>query len=117
MSKFKRTKAITLPTLKMKIGDPIYVTILEVNRKENKKEKDPETGENKIVPVAKVTNLSDGENYELVCGAALIAQIEENYTKDELSGKSFEITKHDKKTGKRYHTYTIYEIDPEEGEK
>ena len=65
----------------------------------------------KKVPVARVINLEDGEQYEVVLGSTLISQLQDNYPEDAVNGKSFEITKHGKKTGKRYHTYTVYEIE------
>ena len=107
---FKRTKAITLPTLKTVIDASIFVTIKGIHFSESK-EKDAETGEFKKVPVARVINLEDGEQYEVVLGSTLISQLQDNYPEDTVNGKSFEITKHGKKTGKRYHTYTVYEIE------
>lgn len=106
---FARKKALTVPTLKMVIDTPIYVTIEEIKHKFTK------NGEADLLPVATVVNLEDGKRYQLVLGSVLIANLQENYpTENDVFGKSFEITKHNKKTGKDYHTYTIYEIEADE---
>lgn len=121
MSKFTRKKALTLPTLKMVIDTPIYVKINDIKHKESLDEKtgkikvNKDTGEPELLPVASVVNLETGELNELVMGSVLIKNIQEAFpTESDVFGKCFEITKHNKKTGKRYHTYTIFEIEENE---
>lgn len=117
---FKRKKAVTVPTLKMAIDKPIYVKFEAITRKQTLDKKtgeikiDSKTGEIDLLPVAKVINLETGENNELVLGSVLIAQLEAEYTAEEITGKCFEIEKHNKPSGKDYHTYSIYEIEGDE---
>lgn len=119
MTKFTRKKSISLPILKFETGSTLFVKILEIKTKPDIEKKtgkpkiDPQTGEIKNISVAKVIELESMEEYELVLGAVLVSQLEENYEKEAINGKSFEITKIDKKPGKGYYTFQIYELDSE----
>lgn len=108
--RYKRVKAVTLPTKKVNVGEPIYITILNITIKESKNK----NGEMKPLPIAQAVNLDDGEMVEIVLGAALYAQLMESYGDQNIKDKSFEITKLNKKEGKEYFSYSVHEIDPEE---
>lgn len=110
---FKRKRAVTVPTKKVNVDEPIYITITELAIKEDKKNLDKETGEPKTLPVARAVDLETGELCEVVLGAALFGTLKETYG-DEIAGKSFEVTKKNKKAGKDYYSYIVHEIDPEE---
>lgn len=110
---FKRVKAVTLPTRKMNVDEPAYLTInsIKITKSQNI---DKTTGEKLDLPVAQCIDLESGELCEVVLGAALISTLVETYTLEGVNGKSFEITKINKKAGKEYYSYTVFEIDPNE---
>lgn len=103
---FKRTKSVSLPTLKWETGSTIYVEFLKPI--EVRKTVDPKTKEEKDIEVAVVRNLENDRQYDLVCGVVLKKEMDIVYENDSYKGKVFELTKHPVK-GKRYHTFEIYE--------
>jgi hypothetical protein len=109
--KFNVVKNVTLPLLKMVDEKEIYVRIeTEVFAgKEVVKKK----GEEQLAPaeLMRVINWETGEEMEIIVNSVLKGTLEEEYVDGSYVGKSFAITRHAKKQGKRYHTFTIKEID------
>ena len=107
----KVVKAVTRPTLSLTPHTPVYVRILKeiyVGKEIKGTEKDADT---KPADIADIINLETGKEQQLVIGAVVKANFEEAYPKASYVGKSFMITKLDKKEGKRYFNYEISEIE------
>lgn len=109
--KYTRLRAVTLPTLRLVEETAVHVTITspmaqsQVSQRPDKdgKVKEPAT-------VCNVTDLDTGELTQIICGAALKGILNETYPNDGYVKKSFEIIKHAKAAGKRYNTYSVFEI-------
>ena len=106
----KVVKAVTRPTLTLEQNTPVYVRILkgiyvgkEIKGSEKKADAKP-------ADIADIINLETGKEQQLVVGAVVKSNFEECYPKESYVGKSFMITKLDKKEGKRYFNYEISEI-------
>ena len=110
-NKVKVVKAVTRPTLSLEVGKPVYVQItkpLYVGKEIKGSEKKADT---KPADIADVINLETGKEQQLVIGAVVKSNLEESYEKNAYVGKSFMITKLEKKEGKRYFNYEISEIE------
>lgn len=110
--KFKRMRSVTLPTFRLEEEKTIYVTIdspMAVSSFAGKPDKDGKAKE--PATVCTVTNVETGEIGHIIVGAVLKGILNETYAKDAYVGKSFEITKHAKANGKRYNTYSLFEIE------
>ena len=106
---FKRKKAVTLPVLKMTIGTPRFLQFLgEVEEKKTTEKVEGKVQESTIDLVHAV-DLETGEEGVLVVGTTLKSNLSEAYEK--INSLKFEITKLAKKDGKRYHTYSVYEVE------
>lgn len=109
---YKRVRAVTLPTLKLIDDKAVHVTItgpMHVSTAQQRPGKDGKVMEPAtVLPVA---DLDTGEITQVVAGAVLKGILTESYPKDSYVEKSFEITKHPKATGKRYNTYSVFEIE------
>jgi len=110
--KFQRTRTLTLPTLRLVDEVAVNVTatgLMHTSTATQKPGKDGKVME--PATVLPVTDLETGEVTQIILGAVLKGILEETYPKDSYVGLSFEITKHAKATGKRYNTYSVFEID------
>lgn len=112
---FKVKKALTLPVLKLKPGEEVYVQFTtpmyvgkDTGQVMNGKKMDPAT-------IAKVIDLTTGEMHTLICATVLQKEINENYPGDEYVGKAFAITL-TKVPEKKYNLYTILEIEADEAQ-
>ena len=111
--KYQRTRSVTLPQLKLTDETPVYVRFMQPmfvskviqKAKPGEAPKDPAT-------VVMVTNIETGELMQLIVGAALKGILTEEYAGDAYVDKNFEIVKHEKAPGRRYNTYSVYEIEP-----
>jgi len=107
----KVVKAVTRPTLTLVQGVPVYVKILKpiyVGKEIKGTEKNADA---KPADIADIVNLETDKEQQLVVGAVVKSNFEEAYPKDAYVGKSFMITKLEKKEGKRYFNYEISEIE------
>jgi hypothetical protein len=66
-----------------------------------------------IVYSARVIDLTTGGLYNMVCAAVIKSELEGAYPNHGYVGKSFLINKGEKPKGKRYHAWTITEIEVE----
>jgi hypothetical protein len=110
--KFARKSAVTLPTFKMLEGGSYYFQFMNPIRTETSQQKD-ENGKmvDKPIDIAQVVNVETGELGQIVVGSVLKSNLEKAYPNGAYVGKAFEIVKQKGKEGKRYRTYTVYEID------
>ena len=108
---FTRKAQITFPVLKKADDIPIYVKITEpiFTGKEMQTKKGED--EMKAAQIARVVDLETGLVMEMICNAVLESTLNESFPEQKYVGKCFEITQHAKKEGKRYRTYSVWEID------
>lgn len=110
--KYNRLRAVTLPTLRLVEETAVHVTVtgaMHVSTAQQRPDRDGKVKE--PATVMGVTDLDSGEVTQVIVGAVLKGILNETYPKDGYVGKSFEITKHAKATGKRYNTYSVFEIE------
>ena len=107
--KFTRKAAVILPVLKMQEEKPIFFQPVAPFYIGKPVEKDGK--EEKPADLLKVVNLETGEEALVVAGAVLKGNLEEAFPDAGYVGKKFEATKHAKQNGKRYNTYSLYEIE------
>ena len=108
---FKTKRVVTVPNLKMEIEKPVHVRI-ESKMFKGQAQK-ATAGRQAMEPatIVNVTNLETGEVGQLILGATLVSILTEAYPGDKYVGVAFRFTKHPKKDGKRYHTYSVEEIE------
>lgn len=117
--KFARLKSVTLPVLKLADETPVYVKVTGVmfEGKEQKPVIDAKTGKPAAAmepaTLLPVINLETGEVAQIIAGAVLEGILTDEYKDGAYVGKGFEIVKHAKREGKRYNTYSVFEIDPD----
>ena len=110
--KYPRTRSVTLPTLRLVEETAVFVTVtapMAVSQVAQRPDKDGKVKE--PATVMPVTNMDTGEVTQIIVGAALKGILTETYPKNGYVGLSFEITKHGKAAGKRYNTYSVFEIE------
>lgn len=100
--KFAVVRAVTLPTLALKIEEPVYVTF----------RKRRQAADADGLSMVEVLEVESGTVMELEVPAKLRAAFEANYPGEEMDGKSFCIVRHEAHARKNKYGYTIEEIDP-----
>lgn len=114
--KFTRMKAVTLPVMRLTEEVPVYVTVTGAmyEGKEQKPTLDKDGKPTKAMEPATILPVVDvetGEMGQIIAGAVLEGILNDTYKADSYVGKSFEFIKHAKREGKRYNTYSVYEIE------
>jgi hypothetical protein len=114
--KYTRTKAVTLPVFKMVEETPVYVKITAAmyEGKEQKPVLDKDGKPGKAMEPATilpVMNVETGELSQIIAGAVLEGILNDSYPDAGYVGKAFEVVKHAKREGKRYNTYSVFEIE------
>lgn len=103
---FKVTKIVTVPLLKPSIDVPFYVTITGAiflgKQVDDKMEQ---------AHLVNVTNLETSESQQIIVPAVLLSLLTEEYPDNSYIGKSFQLIKHAKPSGKGYHPFTMNEIE------
>ena len=110
--RFTRTRSVTLPTLRIEEETPVYVKVtgpMTVSQVQQKPDGDGKVKE--PATVMPVVNIDSGEVAQIIVGAALKGILNETYPKESYVDLSFEICKHGKAPGKRYNTYSVFEIE------
>lgn len=108
--KFKIVRQVTLPTFKLQVGIPFAFRADGVIV-QGKKLKTDTDSKREPASLLAVTNLDTGEVGQIVLGAVLKGNLEEQYPDQAYVGKSFAILKGEKREGKRYNEYQIMEIE------
>ena len=108
---------ITLPLIKPQIDKPVYIEVSGpmFEGKEIKDKKDPKTGE-MTASMAKATmlnctELETGVDSQIIVPAVLHGIFDDEYPKDAYVGKRFRLVKHAKASGKRYHNFSVAEVE------
>jgi len=108
---------VVLPLIKPQIGRPVYIEVSGpmFDGKEIKDKKDPDTGEMVAsMAKAKLVNciaLETGEVAQIIVPAVLLGIFEDEYPNDAYVGKRFMLTKQAKASGKRYHNFSVAELE------
>lgn len=107
----KVKKLLTLPLLKIKADETVYVQIKGAMYLA--KAQPPKDGKPAETPptLATAVNLETGELCQIICGEVMKSTLAENYPDNEYIDKGFSVTMHPAKNGKKYNTYTISEIE------
>lgn len=107
---FKVAKRITLPLIKPQLEKPVFVLINEavfVGKKiEQGTSKDMEAAH-----IANVTDIETGEQAQIIVPSVLLGIFKDEYPDNSYVGKAFQLTKHAKASGKRYHAFTVIELE------
>jgi hypothetical protein len=103
---FKRKAAVTLALRKLTLDTSHFLMIDGVIH--IKAVGEGETREN--WPVMAATDLTTGEQSEVLVDKVLQGTLQEKYPDDGYVGKAFEIIK-SKRTGKKYHDYNVWEVE------
>lgn len=107
----KVKKNITLPLIKPQIDKPVYIKVTSaifVGKAVNK------AGDNKDMEPAKLVNcvnLETGEEAQIIVPSVLNGIFSDEYPEDAYVGCGFQITKHAKANGKRYHQFSVAELE------
>lgn len=110
--KFNVVKNVTLPLLKPNLDVPVYVKVLEPVFQGKKIDKGAQK-DMEAAMLANVVNLETGENMQMIVPNVLDGIFAEEYKENAYVGKCFSITKHPKASGKRYHPFSVMEIEVE----
>lgn len=104
--KTKLTKAV----IKFEKDVPVYVKIVgamhagkQIKGTGDKQSMEPAT-------LCDVVNLESGEEMQLIVSTLVKSILDDNYPGDTYVGKGFQITKHNKREGKRYFDYSVDEV-------
>lgn len=104
-------KAVTLPLFKQVDDVPMFLALSGAIY--TGKDVKQAAGTVKMEPaeLVKCVNLETGEEGELIVNAVLKSTLEESYPSEAYVNKAFQITRKAKTNGKRYHTYSVFEIE------
>ena len=108
---FKVKRNITLPLLKPQLEVPVYIKITGQIFTGKAVQK---AGDGKDMEPAKIVNcinLETGEECQIIVPSVLDSILNEEFTDNAYVGKGFQITKHAKVAGKRYHTFSVAELE------
>lgn len=108
---FKVLKNVTLPLIKMVEESPIYVKITGAMFVGKEVKGTGTAAKMEPAILAHVVNLETGENAQIIIAEVIKGNLKDVYPEDSYVGKSFEFIKHSKREGKRYHDYSITEIE------
>lgn len=114
---FTRKRAVTLPTFKVEVDKPLYLKVngaMYLGKEQKAAAGDAKGGKAKMdqpATIMPVTNVETGEQGQIIVNAVLKGILEETYPDESYVDKAFEIVKHDKRAGKRYHTFSVFEIE------
>jgi hypothetical protein len=121
-SKVVVKKEVTLPVRQLSIEKPAYLKITDNIRLT--KSVDEKTGEEKDLPILTCIDLETEKSCHVVVPSVLYGIFQDNYPIPQVDGestaedatapyvgKAFQIIKGRKPSGKRYHTFTVCEIE------
>lgn len=131
---FKVAEQVTLPVLKQKSGETVFIRIEKPIAYEHKtaeqltaEGKAPGSKDDRPVPVLTVTDLKSGDKFKYIGNAIFVSELERQYPQPvdretgELGawgyvGKFFGVHKLEAREGKRYKDLQVVELIPAEGD-
>jgi len=109
--KFTIKRAVTLPIMKIFANTPVYLRLDAPMFEGKLLPDDIKQGKTEGAHIVNCTNLETGEQVQIVVPKVLEAVLNETYLDDSYVGLSFEVTKQKMITGKKYHNFTVKEIE------
>lgn len=110
-SAFKIKKNITLPLMKPQIDVPVFIQVSSemfvgkaVKKAGGGKDMEPAT-------LVNCVNLETGEESQIIVPAVLKGIFEDEYPKSAYVGLGFRIVKHKQASGKKYHNFSVAELE------
>lgn len=111
-SGFTRKKAVTLPSFVIKKeGDVRNFLFTSAMRKSDVVTKDKDGKAQEPATVANVTDLNSGEEGIYLVNTVVAENLRKMYPDDGYVQKKFEIEHKGKKDGKRYGSFSVYELE------
>lgn len=107
--KIKRN--ITLPLIKPVIDQPVYIKVTGPMFEGKKIEGTGDKAKMEPATLLNCVNLETGEDAQIIVPAVLKGIFEDEYDGDAYVGKGFAVTKHPKASGKRYHPFSVAELE------
>lgn len=107
----KVIRSITLPLIKPQLDVPVYVKITGALFEGKKVEGTSDASKMEPATLFNCIDLVTGELAQMIAPAVLKSILAEEYPDDSYIGLGFGITKHPKVSGKRYHTFTVQQIE------
>ena len=107
----KVKRNITLPLIKPQIDVPVYIQVTSAVFVGKAIQK---AGDGKDMEPAKLVNcvnLETGEEAQIIVPSVLNGIFEDEYPDQSYVNKGFQITKHAKASGKRYHAFSVAELE------
>lgn len=108
---FKVKKNITLPLIKPQLDVPVYVKVTSAVFEGKKIEGTGDKAKMEPAHLFNCINLETGEEAQMIAPAVLMGIFTDEYENDAYVGKGFRIIKHPKASGKRYHAFSVAELD------
>lgn len=107
---FKVKRNITLPLIKPALEEPVYIKVtgkMFVGKEittNDKQKMEPAT-------LVNCVNLETGEEAQIIVPSVLKGIFNDEFPNDSYVDKGFSITKHKKASGKRYHPFSVAELE------
>lgn len=107
--KFTVKKAVTLPIRKLAINEAAYLRITDpiFTGKQLADQKEPAS-------LANCIDLETGEQCQIVVPQVLHGILDDNYADNSYVGVNFQVIKGKMPSGKKYHPFTVCEVEVEE---
>ena len=108
---FKVKRNITLPLIKPQLDVPVYVKITSAVFEGKKIEGNGDNAKMEPAHLFNCVNLESGEEAQMIAPAVLLGIFKDEFPEDSYVNKGFMITKHPKQSGKRYHAFSVAELE------
>lgn len=107
----KVKRNITLPLIKPQLDVPVYVKVTGAIFEGKKIEGTGDKAKMEPAHLFNCINLETGEEAQMIAPAVLMGIFKDEYSNDAYVGCGFSITKHPKASGKRYHAFSVAELE------
>lgn len=108
---FQVKRRVTLPLLKPQLDVPVYVRVDGQVFQGKEVKQAAGTAKMEAAQLMNVTNLETGEAAQMIVPSVLLGIFQDEYKDGAYVGTCFEIVKHPKGSGKRYHPFSVTEIE------
>ncbi len=107
----KVKRNITLPLIKPALDVPVYIKVTSAVFEGKKIEGTGDKAKMEPANLINCINLETGEDAQMIVPAVLKGIFEDEFDGDAYVGKGFMVTKHPKASGKRYHAFSVAELE------
>lgn len=107
----KVKRNITLPLIKPQLDVPVYVKVTSKVFEGKKIEGTGDKAKMEPAHLFNCINLETGEEAQMIAPAVLMGIFKDEFPDDSYVEKGFSITKHPKGSGKRYHPFSVAELE------